>query len=68
MYRRPLRTDLPEDLQDWYQRKNLYLVYNRLPDKTLFTRGLADDLRQGFTLLSPFYDYLWQVKKSAGIG
>ncbi|KAF0215950.1 MAG: hypothetical protein FD174_3960 [Geobacteraceae bacterium] len=62
MYRRPLRPDLPDDLQEWHRRKNLYLVCNRQPDKALFTRGLVDDLRSGFGMLAPFYDYLWKVK------
>ncbi|HEY6871510.1 MAG TPA: DUF2461 domain-containing protein [Geobacteraceae bacterium] len=63
MYQRPLRPDLPEDLLCWHQRKNLYLVSNRQLDNALFTRGLLDDLRRGFGMLAPFYDYLWKVKK-----
>lgn len=62
-YRRPLRHDLPEDLLEWHQRKSLYLVCNRRPDNALFSRELVGDLRQGFGLLAPFYDYLWKVKK-----
>jgi uncharacterized protein (TIGR02453 family) len=62
LYRRALRPDLPDDLEEWHRRKNLYLVCNRQPDKALFTRGLADDLRSGFGMLAPFYDYLWKVK------
>lgn len=61
-YKRALGPDLPEDLHCWHQRKNLYLVCNRQPDKALFSRGLADDLRSGFGMLAPFYDYLWKVK------
>lgn len=61
-YRRPLRPGLPDDLQEWHRRKNVYLVGNREPDKALFSRGLADDLRRGFAVLAPFYDYLWRVK------
>ncbi len=63
-YRRALRPELSEDLQEWHRRKNLYLVCNREPDMALFSRGLVGDLRQGFALLAPFYDYLWQVKRS----
>ncbi|WP_458250669.1 DUF2461 domain-containing protein [Geobacter anodireducens] len=65
MYRRALRPDLPEDLQCWHQRKNVYLVCNKRPDKSLFTRNLVDDLRRGFGMLAPFYDYLWKVRMSA---
>jgi len=62
MYKRALRPDLPEDLHCWHQRKNFYLVCHRQPDRALFSRGLADDLRSGFGMLAPFYDYLWKVK------
>ncbi len=65
VYRRALRADLPDDLQAWHRRKNLYLVCNRRPDEALFTRGLVEDLRRGFGMLAPFYDYLWKVKQSA---
>jgi uncharacterized protein (TIGR02453 family) len=66
-YRRALRPDLPADLQEWHRKKNLYLVCNRGPGEALFTRGLVDDLRKGFTLLAPFYDYLWRVKRPEGM-
>lgn len=58
LYKRVLRPDLPEDLQEWHMRKNLYLVCNRQAHKVLFTQRLADDLRKGFFLLAPFYHYL----------
>ncbi|ABB33168.1 protein of unknown function DUF2461 [Geobacter metallireducens GS-15] len=62
VYRRPLRHDLPEDLQEWHRRKNLYLVCNRQPDNALFSRKLVDDLRTGFGMLAPFYDYLLKAR------
>ena len=58
MYKRPLRPELAEELQKWHRRRNLYLVCNRQPDDSFFTRRLADDVRQGFFLLAPFYSYL----------
>lgn len=66
MYRRALRPDLQPDLQAWHQRKSIFLVCNCLADKALFSPRLISDLRNGFTLLAPFYDFLWKVKKSAG--
>ncbi len=65
LYKRPLRPDLAEDLQEWHRSKNLYLICNRPVDKTLFARRLADDLRQGFFLLAPFYSYLAALAGSA---
>lgn len=61
-YKRTLKPDLPERLQQWYQRKTLYLVCTRDVDGRLFTRALADDLREGFALLAPLYHFLWRLK------
>ncbi len=58
LYKRMLKPDLADDLQRWHRRKNLYLVCNRQSDESLFSQGLADDLRKGFFLLAPFYSYL----------
>lgn len=61
-YKRILNNSIPEEVQDWYQRKNLYLVCNRNIDDHLFNRVLIDDLISGFGLLAPFYHYLWRLK------
>ncbi len=61
-YKRPLNPSLPEPLQQWYQRKNLYLVCNREANGRLFTHTLVDDLREGFALLAPLYHFLWRLK------
>jgi uncharacterized protein (TIGR02453 family) len=62
-YKRPLNATLPEDLQGWHRRKNLYLVCNRLPDGRLFTRGILEDMAAGFERLAPLYHLLWQVQR-----
>ncbi|MBI5748337.1 MAG: DUF2461 domain-containing protein, partial [Nitrospinae bacterium] len=56
-YKRILNNNIPEEFQDWYQKKNLYLVCNRVIDDTLFSRKLLDDLESGFGLIAPFYHY-----------
>jgi len=61
-YKKTLDKNKPEEIQSWYQRKNLYLVCNRKIDSHLFSRNLLDDLIFGFELLSPFYHYLWKIK------
>lgn len=61
-YKRPLNAALPDDLQQWHQRRNVYLVCNRTAGGRLFTRGICDDLREGFSLLAPVYEMLWRVK------
>ncbi|MBL7073807.1 DUF2461 domain-containing protein [candidate division KSB1 bacterium] len=61
-YRRILDDNKPEEIQNWYQRRNLYLVCNRKIDNCLFSRELVGDLMFGFGLVSPFYHYLWKLK------
>lgn len=60
-YKRPLNTALPDDLQQWHGRKNIYFICQRPVTGRLFTRGICDDLREGFGLLKPLYELLWRV-------
>lgn len=61
-YKRPLNPTLPDDLQGWHGRKNIYFVCQRPVDGRIFTRGICDDLREGFALLKPLYELLWRVR------
>jgi uncharacterized protein (TIGR02453 family) len=60
-YKRPLNAALPDDLQEWHQRKNVYLICNRTVDGRLFSHKIADDLQGGFEMLKPVYELLWRV-------
>lgn len=60
-YKRPLNPALPDDLLEWHSRKNIYFICQRPVDGRLFSRGICDDLREGFGLLKPLYEMLWRV-------
>ena len=60
-YKRIIDKTKPEKTQDWYQRRNMYLVCNRKIDDTLFSRKLVDDLANGFNMTAPFYHYLQKI-------
>lgn len=60
-YKRPLRADISMELQDWYNRKSLYLVSNHQIDGSCIDKKLIRDLQQGFETLAPFYHYLCKV-------
>ncbi|KAB0669801.1 DUF2461 domain-containing protein [Oryzomonas sagensis] len=62
LYRRPLNPGLAEDLQQWHQRKNVYLVCNREADARLFSPELRRELEEGFIRLAPLYHLLWRVR------
>jgi uncharacterized protein (TIGR02453 family) len=51
----------PKEIQDWYQRRNLYLVCNRQIDGDFFSVKLVDNLLSGFKMVSPFYHYLLKL-------
>lgn len=61
-YKKIFNKNLSEEIQNWYQRKNFYLVCNRNIDKRLFSRDLADDLKSSYILIAPLYHYLWKIK------
>lgn len=63
-YKRLLDGQKEEDILEWYQRRNLYLVCNRQIDGRLFSRGVLDELTSGFGRLAPFYHWLWRLKVS----
>jgi uncharacterized protein (TIGR02453 family) len=54
----------PSEIQDWYQRKNLYFVCNKMVDSLLFSRDLIDRLIQDFSMLQPAYKYFWEIRKT----
>lgn len=53
-----------EEINDWYQRKNLCIICSRQLDDRLFTGALVNDLMAGFEFLAPLYHYLWKIKQS----
>ncbi len=61
-YKRIIDKDKPEEIQNWYQRKNMYLVCNRKIDDTLYSSKLVDDLQYGFGLIAPLYRYFQRIK------
>lgn len=61
-YKRILDKSKTEKIQNWYQRKNMYLVCNRKIDDALFSCKLVDDLIAGFEMIAPLYHYLQKIK------
>jgi uncharacterized protein (TIGR02453 family) len=60
-YRRPLKAGVSADLQDWYNRKNLYLVCNRKVEGSSVDSGLLKELISGFETIAPLYHYLCKM-------
>lgn len=54
-YKRPLESDHPDTIQDWYQRKSWYLACNRKIDDVVQSPDLVDELREGFVMLKSLY-------------
>ena len=62
-YKRLMQPDLPERVREWYLYKSFYLSCRREIDARLFTRTLFNDLKAGFNLMAPLYQYLWEIKQ-----
>ncbi|WP_243688774.1 DUF2461 domain-containing protein [Geotalea toluenoxydans] len=60
-YKRPLKADIARELQDWYNRKNLYLVSNRQIEGNCIKKELLSELIHGFETIAPLYQYLCKV-------
>ncbi len=54
MYKRIFDLSKPDDVQDFYQRKNLYHQI----DDTLFCSHLVEEILECYNLMTPFYIYL----------
>lgn len=61
-YKRRLKNELPEELDDWYQMKSFYLACNREIGGSIYKRELVDEIKKGFEELKPLYDFLWKLK------
>jgi len=57
-YKRPLKSEHPPRIQDWYQRRNFYLTCERPIDDALFSPQLEEEILAGFFTLAPLYQYL----------
>ncbi len=67
LYKRPPQPNGPDDLRQWTQRKNFYLVRDRAPDATLFSGAVADEVISEFERVVPLYHYLWETISLKGV-
>jgi uncharacterized protein (TIGR02453 family) len=61
-YKKLYNGEKPEDLLQWYQRKNIYFMCTRKLEDKLFTGQISDDLKHDFELILPLYQFLWKIK------
>ena len=57
-YKRIFNPEKSLEIQEWYQRKDLYLVCNRSTDDLLLSKDLVNVLISGFQLIAPVYHLL----------
>jgi uncharacterized protein (TIGR02453 family) len=61
LYKRPLKSDLPEYFQQWIQRKSVY-IYKDMPiGDELFRRDFVERMANEFLLLKPLYEYFVDI-------
>lgn len=61
-YKRRIENTLPEILQPWYQKKNLYLMRTCDIGEELFNGEIASILASGFKTLEDLYNFFWRIK------
>jgi uncharacterized protein (TIGR02453 family) len=57
-YKRIIPNDYSPEIQDWYQRKNLYLMCSREIDDILLSAKLVEEMSFAFKVVQPLYQYL----------
>jgi uncharacterized protein (TIGR02453 family) len=61
-YKRIRNKSLPEDLLDWYQRKEIYFICNRVDD-LLYCNQLIDVMMEHFQLIQPIYEFFKELSR-----
>jgi len=62
-YKRIFDPGKPPEIQDWYQRRDLYLVCNRMVDDLLYSNDLVNVLINDFQSIAPVYHLLCDISK-----
>lgn len=61
-YKRIINQELPDKLNEWYQRKEIYMTCNRQIDDRLFSSSLVNDISEGFRQLEPVYGFFMSLR------
>ncbi|MDD3095530.1 MAG: DUF2461 domain-containing protein [Candidatus Neomarinimicrobiota bacterium] len=64
--RKNATTDLPEELREWYMRRNLYLICHRPPGEPFYSDALVPHLERRFRELAPLYYLLMEISADEG--
>ncbi|NTW48829.1 MAG: DUF2461 domain-containing protein [Chlorobiales bacterium] len=60
-YKRPLKPDIPADLQGWYNSKSPYLVRSFSVERQGIPASFAGELAASFVKMAPLYQYFSKV-------
>lgn len=68
-YKRPIGNyaQLSPELQQWYQRKELYVMCSRQIEPIIYSREILMKLMEDFMVLKPVYYFFWDLKQNEGI-
>ncbi len=63
-YKRIFDPEKTDDIQTWYQRRNLYLICRREANNELFSVDLVQTLRERFLELADLYRFLMEISQA----
>lgn len=61
-YKRIRNKSLPDDLLDWYQRKEIYFICTRI-DGLIYRNQLIDVMMKDFQLIQPIYEFFKELSR-----
>lgn len=62
IYKKKIDNNLPDSLQEWFQRRNLYLIKSSPVDDEIYSVKISKRIQKEFTILAPFYNFLWKTR------
>lgn len=60
-YKKILNPDLPSNILEWYQRKNIALLSTNKLDESIYTEELPNTLKADFKFLEPLYHFMEEL-------
>ena len=66
LYKRSKYTGDDEKIRRWYDRKNVYMIYESIGVSELFQEGLIEELKEGYLSLKPLYEFFLKSIEAKG--
>jgi hypothetical protein len=59
-----LNDDNPDEIKDWYDRKNLYVEFSSKNLDEIYSSTLINNIIRDYKILTPFYKFLLKIEEN----